>query len=340
MESGKELNKMRFDLKQKITDFSVLKNNYLVRDGYVFSSWNDRPNVFDVLVIKQPNNASGNTKNYPNACHSLEEHIRLIHEENIERALIIAEDISFIMECPSLKMFSIFPANSAESDFDYSPLYRVQEIKTLNCHTTYGEKEEKSCSIDYSKISGLIDLGVYGTGHYNYASIDTLEKLWVSNKKQCDDLYQISRSSELKDLTILQCGLKSLDGIERYQKLQSLDLSNNRLLCDISKLGKIGESLRLLNIEGCAKISDFSCLYDLSMLEHLSLIGSNKLPDLEFLKKMAKLETFTFSMEVLDGNLSPCLQIPYVSCAKNKKWYNLKDKELPKQKPLEPFRII
>ena len=331
---------MRFDLKQIITDFSVLRDNYLVRDGYVFSSWSDRPNVFDVLVIKQPNNASGNTRNYPNSMHSLEEHIRLIHEENIERALIIADDISFIMECPSLKMFSVFPANSTGSGFDYSPLYREQEIKTLNCHTTYGEKDEESCSIDYSKISGLIDLGVYGKGHFNYASIDTLEKFWVSNIKKCDNLYQISRSGELKDLTVLQCGIRSLDGIEQYQKLQSLDLSSNRLLCDISMLGKVGESLRLLNIEGCAKITDFSCLYDLTVLEHLSLIGNNVLPDLEFLKRMTRLKTFTFSMEIVGGDLSPCLRIPYVSCMKNRKWYNLKDKDLPKQKPTEPFRIF
>lgn len=331
---------MRFDLKQIITDFSVLRNNYIVRDGYVFSAWSDCPNVFDVLVIKQPSNARGNTRSYPDTNHSLKEHIRLINEEKIERALIIADDISFITECPSLKMFSVFPANSAGSGFDYSPLYSVQEIKNLNCHTTYGEKEEESCSIDYSKIAGLIDLGVYGKGHLNFASINTLQRFWVSNIKKCDDLYQISRSSELKDLTILQCGIKSLAGIEQYQKLQSLDLSNNRLLCDISMLGKVGESLRLLNIEGCAKITDFSCLYDMAMLEHLSLIGSNTLPDLEFLKRMTKLKTFTFSMDIIGGDLSPCLQIPYVSCAKSKKWYNLKDKELPKQKPAEPFKII
>lgn len=331
---------MRFDLKQIVTDFSVIRRGYLVRDGYVFTSWRDRPKVYDVLVIKHPNNARGNTRMYPNASHSLEEHIRLIREENIERAHIIADDISFITECPALKMISIDPANSAESGFDYSPLYSVPEIKELSCRTIYGDKEEKICSIDYSKVSGLIDLGVYGKGHLNYDCLDTLENFWVSNIKNCDNLYQISRSRELKELTILQCGIKSLDGIEQYQKLQSLDLSYNRSLRDISMLGKVSKSLRLLNIEACAKIADFTCLYDLTNLEHLTLNGSNKLPNLEFLKGMTQLKTFTFSMEVIDGDLSPCLQIPYVSCGKNKKWYTLKDKDMPKQIPTEPFRII
>lgn len=331
---------MKFELKEVITDFSVLRSNYIIRDGYVFTSWNDYPNIFDVLVIKVPHNAIGNTRDFPNASHSLDEHIRLICEEKIERALIITDDISFVKDCSSLKMISVLPANSAGSDFDYSPLYAMPEIRRLNCQTIYGEKEELSCSIDYSRVPGLVDLAVYGKGHLNYASIQTLENFWVSNIKNCDDLYQVSHSGALKDLTILQCSIKSLDGIEQYQKLQSLDLSNNRLLGDISMLSKVGKSLRLLNIEGCAKIADFSCLYDLPNLEHLSMIGSNVLPDLEFLKKMTKLKTFTFSMEVLNGDLSSCFQVPYVACLKNKNRYNLKDKELPKQKPTEPFRII
>lgn len=330
---------MRFDLKQMITDFSALINNYIERDGYLFSSWSDRPSIFDVLVIKQPNDANGNTRIYPNSSHSLNEHIRLINEENIERALIIADDISFITECPSLKMLSVFPSNFAAEDFDYSPLYRLPKIKSLNCHTVYGEREEKSCSIDYSKFSGLTDLGVYGKGHLNYESLKTLEKLWASNMKNCENLYQVSHSNRLKDLTVLQCVIKSLDGIEQYHKLQSLVLSNNRLLNDISTLSKVNNSLRLLSIEGCPKIADFSCLYDLSGLEHLSLVGSNILPNLQFLRRMTRLKTFTFSMEISDGDLSPCLQIPYVSCAKSKKWYNIKNKELPKQKPTEPFRV-
>ena len=340
MESGEKIFTMRFDLKQIISDSSVLSVNYLVRDGYVFSSWNDNPNVFDVLVVRHPNDAVCNTQNYPDSSHPLSEYVRLIREENIERAIVIADDISFLKKCPSLRKVSVYPENSAKADFDYSPLYDMQNIKSLNCQTIYGEKGEKSCSIDYSKIRGLIDLGVFGKGHLNYDSIDTLEKLWVSNIKKRDDLYQISHSSELKDLTILQCEIKSLSGVEQYNYLQSLDLSYNRFLNDISDLCKVGKSLRLLNIEGCAKIKDFSSLCDLTNLEHLSLVGSNTLPNLAFLHSMPKLKTFTFSMEVADGDLSACLKIPYVWCQKGKKWYNIKDKDLPKQKPTEPFKII
>jgi hypothetical protein len=37
-------------------------------------------------------------------------------------------------------------------------------------------------------------------------------------------------------------------------------------------------------------------------------------------------------MTVDDGDLTACKNVPYVSC-KNKKHYNMKDKDLPKQLP-------
>lgn len=44
---------------------------------------------------------------------------------------------------------------------------------------------------------------------------------------------------------------------------------------------------------------------------------------------MPRLKTFTFSMNVQDGDLRPCLNLSYASC-QNKKHYNLKDAQLPK----------
>ena len=35
-------------------------------------------------------------------------------------------------------------------------------------------------------------------------------------------------------------------------------------------------------------------------------------------------------MNVLDGDLTPCMKIPYVYCERNRKHYNLKNKDLPR----------
>lgn len=71
-------------------------------------------------------------------------------------------------------------------------------------------------------------------------------------------------------------------------------------------------------------------------LEYLWLTGSNSLPDLRFLKKMKKLKTFILDMNVLDGDLTPCLDIPYVTCGRDRRHYNLKDSALPKGKIYRP----
>ncbi|MBR3975037.1 MAG: hypothetical protein IKJ88_04150 [Clostridia bacterium] len=330
---------MTIDLKKEVADFDTLKKRYFIRDGFVFTSWSDAPYHFDVLVVRSPEDADGNTQKFPLSIHSLKEHISLIAEQQIKRVQIIADDISFITECPSLKEIAVYPSNSTKKEFDYSPLYKLKKIESLSCQTVYGNKYQLSCSIDYSEIHGLKRLAVYSKEHLNYNLVKSIESLWISNIKEHQDFRQLSCSTELKELTVLQCGVNSLDGIERYHKLQSLDLSYNRALNDISKLETVADSLRLLSIESCPKIKDFSCLHKLTNLEHLSLYGNNSIPDLAFLEKMKNLKTFTFSIEVANGNLLPCLHLEYASCLKNKKWYNLKDKDLPKKIPLKPFKI-
>jgi hypothetical protein len=152
-------------------------------------------------------------------------------------------------------------------------------------------------------------------------------------------LTSVSNSQNLKRIWFLQSGLKSLSGIERFPKMQDLSFDYMRTLCYISQLSLVANSLRVLSIENCPKITDFSVLYDLVNLEHLYLCGKNELPSLDFLNKMKKLKTFVFSMNVADCDLSPYLQIPYASTYHNRKQYNFKDKDLPKTLPTEPFKL-
>jgi hypothetical protein len=45
---------------------------------------------------------------------------------------------------------------------------------------------------------------------------------------------------------------------------------------------------------------------------------------------MKNLKTFFFDYNVLDGDLSYCLNVPNVCCDRVRKHYNLKDTDLPK----------
>lgn len=318
-------------LNDVITDDRIFSQFYILREGYEFKPLTYPANIYDAIVIRNPRNTQYNYR-IPINEHSLLEHIEFINKHKLKKAYLVCNDLSFITQCPTLKYISVIPADSADDNFDFSPLYGMPEIKSLGCQNLYGSREQYLSEIDYSRIHGLIDLGVsFNKGTLNYNKVETLKSLAMSAfKGKNRDLTDLFCSKELDTLRLIQCGIYSLNGIETSRKMQCLYLHYNRSLSDISALRKVNRTLKALRIENCPKINDFSVLSELENLELLELSGSNELPDLSFLKKMKNLKTFIFNMNVKDGDLTPCLGLSYVYSEKNRKHYNLKDTDLPK----------
>ena len=296
--------------------------------------------IYNDLVVFSPDSARASGGYYGPPERTLEEHIALINAMKLEKTTIIAKDISFLPRCPSLKELSIQHAHGQEAPLDFSPLYEMPEVRSLSIAApNMGLTKGPAIYIDFTKVRGLRRLALCTNEPFNYPLVPTLETLWLCNDKRHSNMSGISCSQKLKSLQLLQCGTKSLNGIRKYP-LQRLDMSYLRGMADISALSDCAQTLRSLSIEACGKIKDFSCLYDLVNLEHLMLRGSNTLPSLDFLRRMPKLKTFVFSMSVEDGDLKPCLEIPYASCDKIKRHYNLKEKDLPKNLSGTPFEIF
>ena len=319
---------MILNIQESITSMDSLRNGYIIRDGFVFTKTTHAP-VFDSLVIRDTQNAVSSSVMFPASSRSLDQHIQLVQEYNLEKAVIICNDLSFVTRCPSLKSIAVYPAIDSKDGFDFSALYQMPNISEIFCATNYGYKDQLHSMVDYSRMNSLLCVRAAGNGHFGYERIGCLEKLWLSCSKQHNDFTDISCSASLKDVTIMQCKVKSLKGIEKHPKLEELALYHCRSLEDISALAHTSQTLRSLTIESCPQITDFSVLKNLSQLQHLQLYGNNVLPDLNFLQSMKRLKTFCFTMNVQDGDLTLCTKIPYASC-KNRKHYNFKDKMLPK----------
>ena len=317
------------DVQEVITDSRILENRYILRNGFPFTAITYPANVYDAIVVKYPQDVPCFSPRINGSSHSLKEQIEFINRHRIEKALIIAENINFITMCPTLKYLRIVPADNAGEGFDYSPLYKMSQIKSLQCSTVYGFREELSTCIDCIQINGLEEIHVTDSGYKNFNAVETLKGLGLSNYEK-RDMSEAFSSSILDTLSIFQSKIITLEGIQKSQKMQCLYLYYNRSLQDISALKKVKRTLRALRIENCPKINDFSVLGELENLELLELSGSNELPSLSFLKKMKNLKTFLFNMNVKDGDLTPCLDLSYVYSEKNRKHYNLKDCELPK----------
>lgn len=317
------------DVQEVITDSRVLANKYILRNGFPFTAITYPANVYDAIVVKYPQDVQCFSSKINSSLHSLQEQVEFINKYRIEKALIIAENIDFIIMCPTLKHLRIIPADSSGDEFDYSPLYKMSQIKSLQCSTVYGFEEEFFTCIDCAKINGLEDIHIANSGYQNFNTVETLRRLGLSNYEKMD-ISEAFSSPILDTLSIFQSKIITLEGIQKSRKMQCLYLYYNRFLQDISALNKVKNTLKALRIENCPKINDFSVLGELENLELLELSGSNELPSLSFLKKMKNLKTFIFSVNVKDGDLTPCLDLSYVYSEKNRKHYNLKDTELPK----------
>jgi hypothetical protein len=309
-----------------------LSKGYTEIDGFIFTMVTSPANIHDGIVIRNPENA---VAEYPRSGFSkktLEEHIDYINRNRLEKARIYADDISFLSRCSGLKYLDIIPSNNAKQPYDFTPLYNLSEVLSLNCRNQYGDRDQFTSDIDYSKINGLIDLNItVNKSTLNFNRIETLKSLYISNfKSDNHDLTDLFCSEQLDTLTMVQSNVRSLKGINFSKKMQCLYLHYNRSLLDISDLVSIKDTLKLLRIENCSKISDFSSLRKLENLELLELTGSNTLQSLDFIRDMKNLKTFVFNMDVFDGDLSACLNLSYVYSGKDRKHFNIKDKDLPK----------
>ncbi len=319
-------------LNEVITNGAVLGQRYIVRDGFVFVAITEPGNVYDAIVIMNPSDLRCLSPRIPNSPRSLEDHISLVNSLKLEKALIYAADISFLSACPSLKYLSVLPADEAGDNFDFSPLYALPEITQLHCRTEYGTHDQYLGNVDYSRIHGLRRVSISGKGHQNYQQVPTLLKLGISGYRgKQADLTDLFESKQLEAITMIQCPIRSLAGINRSETIHTVIMSYCRSLSDISDLVLVNSSLKKLRIEKCPKVQDFSCLANLTNLERLEIFGNNMIQDLHFLDGMKNLKYFSFDVPIANGDLSPCLSIPHVKSLKDRKNYNYKNAELPKK---------
>lgn len=313
------------DIRSKITDISDLVRGDINYDGFIFSAIRHPANVFDAILLKDAESSPHLAK----TCSSLPlcNHIDYIKKHHIEKATISSDNISFLEQCPSLKHINLFPVQPIEGDFDFTPLYRHPEIKSLRCFSSH-ENAANTNELDYSKVHGLQDLAV--TSHdSNFQHASALKTLRISDY-DCRDLNGLFCSKEMDTLDINACKIRTLDGIDYSPKMQCVYLSYNRYLQDITGLERIGKTLKALRIMNCPKVRDFSVLSSLRELECLFLEGGNTIPNIDFVMELPNLKTLIINMEIESGNLIPCLHLSYVFCGKVKRYYNVKAKDFPR----------
>lgn len=311
-------------------EFLTFNQLPLYTDDFSFHALLSDSNERDAIVIHHPQDAICVSPVFLRSRKPLAEHIEYVQTHQLKKAIVIAEDIHFLTQCPSLEYLRIIPAISVQ-EFDFSPLYEMPCIRWLNCDTMYGPHDQRVSQIDYSKIHGLQCLYAREKeGHQRIDAINGLKILYLSyGQPQSKTLRGVFDGAALEKLVLCQSPVQSLDGIEKAVNLRILALENNRNLKDISALSAVKDTLTRLTIENCGRIQDFSVLSQLHHLDTLILDGSNTLPDLSCIHHMPNLEHLVVYMNVADGDLRMCKGIAHVAI-KNRRHYNCKDQDFSK----------
>lgn len=240
----------------------------------------------------------------------------------------------------SIKKLALSVAPDTESD--YEKLYELQNLDWLSI----ANHKFKTIKIDVSKfpclkklvINGAIEVIGLDKINLKRMSIYECKKIQVSTWGDSIEHLVIARSKpfsledigvlkNLRELVVTQVHLPSLQGIENFEELDTLELNYSQSLVDISQITKC-KKLRKLEIEKCSRIQDFTCLSRVKTLKGM-MIDVKEIPSLKFLDGMEELTSFSFgSTSVLDGDLTPCLRLKSVGGC-NKRHHNLKLDDLP-----------
>lgn len=120
----------------------------------------------------------------------------------------------------------------------------------------------------------------------------------------------------LRTLELLGPVIKDLSEIDRYPKLECLDIYSARKLVSVAGIERCS-SLKRLELDGCKNINDLQeTLSKCSSLERLVLMKVSALENIQFIERMPNLKWLNLmDTNVIDGDMSPLLRHPSLEYA-------------------------
>ncbi|MBQ9991551.1 MAG: hypothetical protein IJP31_11540 [Lachnospiraceae bacterium] len=149
-------------------------------------------------------------------------------------------------------------------------------------------------------------------------------------KPKSRDLTYINMLTSIEKLGIIQSSITSLKGLEGFKNLRELTLAYSPKLEYLDTIEHFQNSLEVLECDVCRNLKNYDYIGKLSNLETLRLSKCGDIQSLKFIKSLPLLKFLVFlQMNVVDGDLSPCVGIEYVRFT-DKKHYSHKCKDFIK----------
>ncbi len=174
------------------------------------------------------------------------------------------EDLQDIKTASGLKYVQI---NDYTRHFDYSAINGLTQLEHISIYTS--DKKE----IPFNLFPNLKSVAVFWRPKANSLfDCVNLEKLFLGKYTDAD-LTKLSGLINLKYLRLNTGAVKSLKGIESIKHLETLLLTQNTKLEDLSGIECLA-NLTHLRIENCKNIKNMHLLKELSSIKTLELLGT------------------------------------------------------------------
>lgn len=222
---------------------------------------------------------------------------RFKHVQCLQLRSDTIQDISFIYQLEGIEQIGI----SIVGKIEKLDLLKLPTLKRLYCASRY-IKNLTTCT----KLESL------GMGFLKKYPLYSLEEL--------------TALVNLKDLSFGGSQIQSLKGIEAFNKLTYLNVSQNRQLTDITDLVSLKDTLEELEFEKNKLIKSYEPIGSLKKLKDLRLSDCGSIASLGFVRDMPALVSISFvDSIILDGDLSVLLdkRFEHVGFI-DKRHYNLK----------------
>lgn len=189
----------------------------------------------------------------------------------------------------------------------------VQDLQSLLEFPNLGSLalDQPPKGLEISALRSLKRLFVHCNGSsFLLAESPSLTSLHANGLKVGKDgEWGLKVSRALRELSIVQCGVPSLDGvIGDISGVTQLELAYCPKVRSVKRLTEFS-ALVTLDIQSMKNVQDWSALATLKGLSKLKLSGCGNVRDLNFVKQLPALNFFTFvETPIESGDLSPLLE--------------------------------
>lgn len=195
------------------------------------------------------------------------------------------------------------------SDGDFVDICAVESCKNLKILSINRNRQ----AISYADFKRLQDLRLFWHNKVVLPKDGTgLRRLQLTSYR-ASDLSNLPVYPDLNRLRIIGSTISSLEGAQRYKRLEDCLFAYCPKLRDASLLAETCLSLKEVEFNHCKRLRDFAFLRECRNIEFLRLLCCGSIESIGFIEDMPKLKRLSFhGTNILDGDLWPCLGLDFV----------------------------